>query len=680
MSFPQNHSEFDESKNGSDFSGSQARRRTDYVKDKCSPKGSKISQNSEHVQPRESYSSEDQELWQRIFAIADIPEGVYEPQDPDIVKEEGSLGIEHHEYPASLEENSISEINQDTNKGSKIHQGNSPTNTANILDRRLYKPNDDKSGTKPISEQEAKLLKDQESAWEALRESGLITGGDSHLLDDDLFADLHNDPDYFEDDTNNTENLGRINSERSKTPSDATAKLALDLALEEQVQNIANQILSRAPEHQVQPSLDRVRYALDLLGNPQDSYRVVHITGTNGKTTTTRAIEVLIRESGIRTGRFTSPHLHTLRERIAIDGQPISAQAFIETWNDVYPYIQMADEYSQNHGGPILSFFEVLTVMAFAAFADAPIDVAVVEVGMGGIWDATNVVKSQVAVFTPVALDHQHWLGDSLSDIAQTKAGIIKPNSQVVSAKQLPEVADIITRTCEEKHVGIQQVGTNAGVLSTEFAVGGQIVTLQTPVATYQDVYLPLHGYFQAENLTLAIMAVEAFFGFNALDGLLVEKAIGTLKSPGRIEVLRSSPQVIADAAHNPHGVMATLENLENSFGLTHLVGVIGVMADKDVETMLTLLEPVLTHLVVTQLDSPRALNITEIYDLAVNIFGSERVFSCEKLEDAVETAVNLAESDPEEFSENRGVIIIGSVVLAAKAREIFGKSASFLA
>ena len=279
---------------------------------------------------------------------------------------------------------------------------------------------------------------------------------------------------------------------------------------EDDPQRADHEILTRAPEHKVQPTLQRVRDVLEMMGDPQRSYRAIHITGTNGKTSTSRMVEALLRERGLRTGRFTSPHLESVRERICIDGRAISREGFIAAWEEVEPFIDLVDADSQASGGPRLSFFEVFTVMAYAAFSDAPVDVAIVEVGMGGVWDATNVLDADVAVIGPVALDHERWLGSTLQDIASEKLGIVKPGCTVVCAAQPVAVAEMVRERAAELGARLVESGPDLRVVSRETAVGGQLVTVRTPAARYEDVPLSLRGAFQADNAAVALAAVEA--------------------------------------------------------------------------------------------------------------------------------------------------------------------------
>ncbi len=445
------------------------------------------------------------------------------------------------------------------------------------------------------------------------------------------------------------------------------------------------EILSRAPEHRVQPSLERVEAVLDLIGHPERSYKVVHITGTNGKTSTARMTERLLAATGLRTGRFTSPHLATVRERIALDGEPVSKEGFIAAWEDVRPYVEMVDERSAATGGVRMSFFEVLTVMALAAFADYPVDVAVVEVGMGGQWDATNVVRSQVEVITPIGLDHKAWLGDTIEEIATTKAGIVKDGATLVTSLQPRAAQEAIARAAaaydvvwrreldpESEYAGQPGAG-ELSVVSRQLAVGGQLVTLATAAAVYEDVFVPLHGSYQAHNALLALAAVEAVMGGRALPAAVVQDGLASATSPGRLEVLRSSPTVLVDAAHNPHGVAALVEAVEEVFGLRHLVAVTAVMADKDVEGVLAELEPACDAVVCVPMDSPRALDVEDLAAVAREVFGPERVRTAETLAQGVEQAVTLSEGHDAPLTAS-GVLIVGSVVLAAQARELLGR------
>ena len=434
-------------------------------------------------------------------------------------------------------------------------------------------------------------------------------------------------------------------------------------------------ILDRAPEHDFTPTLDRVREVCALLGDPQDAYRVVHVTGTNGKTSTSRMVEGLVREHGLRTGRFTSPHLTSVTERIAIDGEPLSPERFVEVWQDVAPYVHMVDQRSQAAGGPRMSFFEVLTVMAFAAFADAPVEVAVVEVGLGGTWDATNVVTPEVAVVAPVAMDHEQWLGHTLVDIAGEKAGIVKEGSTLVLAAQPADAEGVILAAAAERGARVLREGVELEVAERRVAVGGQVVALRTAGGLYADVFLPLHGEHQAHNALLALAATEVLLrGGGTLDAGVVEAALGGIDSPGRLELVRRSPTVLVDAAHNPAGAEALAAALEEAFEFERLVGVVGILQDKDAEHILALLEPVLDEVVVTASTSARARPVDELAAVAVDVFGEDRVHTAERLDDAVARAVDLAEQGTGGSPTGAGVLVTGSITLVAEARILFGR------
>ncbi|WP_307793794.1 bifunctional folylpolyglutamate synthase/dihydrofolate synthase [Actinotalea soli] len=433
-------------------------------------------------------------------------------------------------------------------------------------------------------------------------------------------------------------------------------------------------ILDRSPEHDFEPTLDRVREVCDLLGDPQRSFRVVHVTGTNGKTSTARMVERLLREHGLRTGRFTSPHLTSVTERIAIDGEPVTAERFVELWQDVAPYVHMVDQRSQAAGGPRLSFFEVLTVMAFAAFADAPVEVAVIEVGLGGTWDATNVVEAEVAVITPIAHDHERWLGHEITDIAGEKAGILKEGATLVMAAQREEVDGVVLAAAAERGVRVVREGVELEVAQRAVAVGGQMLALRTVGGLYTDIFLPLHGAHQGHNALLALAATEAVLrGSGALGAEVVETAFAGMDSPGRLELVRTSPAVLVDAAHNPAGVEALVVAVEEAFTFERLVGVVGVLEDKDAEQILAGLEPLLAEVVVTRSSSSRAQDVDDLAEIAVEVFGEDRVHVAERLDEAIGRAVEIAEGGTEGSPTGAGVLVTGSVTMAAEARILFG-------
>ena len=427
-------------------------------------------------------------------------------------------------------------------------------------------------------------------------------------------------------------------------------------------------LLSRWPETKLDPSLERIEAFMQVLGEPQRGYPAIHLTGTNGKTSTARMVEALVRALGLRVGRFTSPHLESMTERITLDGEPLSEEAFVRAFNDVAPYTHVVDV-AQEHP---LSFFETIVGMAYAAFADAPVDAAVVEVGMGGAWDATNVIDAKVAVLTPIAVDHAKYLGDTPAEIAREKVGIIKPGAVAVTAVQTDDVARVLVERCAEVGAALVREGIEFGVTSRVPAVGGQVIGLQGLRGTYDELFLPLYGAHQAQNAALALAAVEAFVGGDdPLDAEVVAQAFGEVTSPGRLEIIRRSPTILLDAAHNPHGAAALVEALEDSFAFSALVGVIAVMADKDVEALLAELEPVLAHVVCTQNSTDRSLPADELAEIARGIFGTDRVSETASLADAIDQAAALAEAGEAvgQAIGSGGVLVTGSVVTVGEAR-----------
>ena len=346
-------------------------------------------------------------------------------------------------------------------------------------------------------------------------------------------------------------------------------------------------------------------------------------------------IDTLLRALDLRTGRFTSPHLERISERICLDGEPLDDEACVRAFNDVAPYTHLVDE---SEPFP-LSFFETVVGMAYAAFADAPVDVAIVEVGMGGMWDATNVADGTVAVVLPISVDHAKYLGESPADIAFEKAGIIKPGATAVIAEQTPEVAEVLLRRAAEVDATVAREGLEFGVVSRVAAVGGQLVSLQGLRGRYDDVFLPLYGAHQAQNAVVALAAVEALVGDQPLEADLVRAAFAEVTSPGRLEIIRRSPTIVLDAAHNPHGAEATAAALADSFSFDPLIGVIGVMADKDYEGVLAAFEPHLAHVICTQNSTFRAMPAEALADVAAEVFGPDRVTVVPSLADAIDQA-----------------------------------------
>lgn len=453
-----------------------------------------------------------------------------------------------------------------------------------------------------------------------------------------------------------------------------------------QVEHLLDQ---RWPETRIEPSLTRISALLDLLGSPQLSYPSIHVAGTNGKTSVARMVDALLTALHRRTGRTTSPHLQSAVERISIDGKPISPAQYVAIYREIEPFVHMIDERSQAAdaaAAPAMSKFEVLTAMAFAAFADAPIDVAVVEVGMGGTWDATNVVNAPVVAITPISVDHVDYLGDDIAQIASEKAGVIhkaadgSSETVAVLGRQVPAAMEVLLAQSVRADAAVAREDSEFAVLGRQVAVGGQVLQLQGLGGIYADVFLPLHGEHQAHNAAVALAAVEAFFGAGAqrqLDVEAVRAGFAAVTSPGRLERMRSAPTVFVDAAHNPAGATALAQTLAAEFDFRMLVGVVSVLADKDVDGILAALEPVFDSVVVTHNGSPRALEVDALAVAAHQRFGPDRVVTAENLRDAIDVATALvddATADEGPALSGTGIVITGSVVTAGAARTLFGR------
>lgn len=526
---------------------------------------------------------------------------------------------------------------------------------------------------------------DEAEALEKIREALEDMNGPATVDDLDEEGDAEGGEDLSEfgdvklTDHGLTLNLGGANLDEERA---APASEAIGDADWAELARVDAELNQRWPETKIEPSLERIELLMDLLGSPQHSFKSIHVAGTNGKTSTVRMIESLLRAFHRRTGRATSPHLQSVTERITLDGVPVHPRDFVRTWEEIKPYVELVD---QRTGTP-MSKFEVLTALAYAAFADAPVDVAVVEVGMGGEWDATNVIHPEVAVITPIGMDHTDYLGETIEEIAAEKAGVIKrrvdaddpltPSDNVtVVAEQDPVALQVVLERAVEVDSAVARAGSEFGVLESGIAVGGQQLTLRGLAGDYDDVFLPLSGEHQARNAAVALAAVEAFFGAGPgrpLDVDTVRRGFAQVTSPGRLERMRSTPTTFIDAAHNPHGAKALGEALERDFDFHRLIGVVAVLGDKDAPGILASLEPHLSEIVVTQVSSPRALDAYDLAETAREIYGEERVHVADSLPGAYALAVELAEDA--DVQSGSGIVITGSVVAAGEARTMFGK------
>ncbi|TLS42408.1 bifunctional folylpolyglutamate synthase/dihydrofolate synthase [Streptomyces montanus] len=492
--------------------------------------------------------------------------------------------------------------------------------------------------------------------------------GPSDPFDEIVGAETERDPDLAVIEAGSR----TLRTQGGPPQSDVPARPA-DPAIDQALREVEAELATRWGETKLEPSVARIAALMDVLGEPQRSYPSIHITGTNGKTSTARMIEALLGAFELRTGRYTSPHVQSITERISLDGAPVDAERFIETYHDIKPYVEMVDAQQEFR----LSFFEVLTGMAYAAFADAPVDVAVVEVGMGGSWDATNVIDADVAVVTPIDLDHTDRLGTTPGEIAAEKAGVVKQDATVILAQQPVDAAQVLLKKAVEVDATVAREGLEFGVVSRQVAVGGQLLTLRGLGGEYEEMFLPLHGAYQAHNAAVALAAVEAFFGVGSqrpdpLDIDTVRKAFAAVASPGRLEVVRRSPTVVLDAAHNPAGARATAEGISEVFDFSRLIGVVGMSDDKNVRGLLEAFEPIFAEVVITQNSSHRAMDADALAALAVEVFGDDRVQVEPRLDDALEAAITLAEEEGE--YAGGGVLVTGSVITVGEARLLLGR------
>lgn len=444
------------------------------------------------------------------------------------------------------------------------------------------------------------------------------------------------------------------------------------------VESVYAELLSRAPENKMEPRMAPMLRAMEILGEPNRAYPIIHLTGTNGKTSTARMVEGILRAHELRTGRYTSPHLSSVTERISIDGEPVSDETFVRIWDEIRPFLEIIDGELEAAGDPRLTYFESITILAFAVFADEPVDVAIIEVGLGGITDATNVGDGQVAVVTPISLDHTELLGDTEYDIALEKSGIIKPGGFLISAAQPHEAAQVLLERAREVDVEFRFEGVEFGVETRTIGVGGQVLSINGIAGRYEELLLPLHGAHQAQNAAVAVAAVEAFIGGGTreLDAAVVREGLRTVTSPGRIEVVRTAPSIIVDAAHNAAGAKATGAAVKEAFDFSRLILVIGVLQDKDAAAILAELHEelggILEDVCLTQSNSPRAIPAAELLQDALAAgFAEEHVHIAERLDDALEWAVMKAEENNDLAG---GILITGSITVVGEARTLLGK------
>lgn len=444
------------------------------------------------------------------------------------------------------------------------------------------------------------------------------------------------------------------------------------------VESIYAEMLARAPESDMRPRLEPMQLIMEVLGEPQRAAPVIHVGGTNGKTSTARMIEAGLLAHDLRVGRYSSPHMGSVTERIAVDGKPVADETFVRIWDEIRPHIGLVDQQLAERDEKPLTLFELLTVLAIAIFADEPVDVMVLEVGLGGSWDATNVADAAVQVIGPISLDHTELLGETIDEIAEEKAGTIKPGGFLISAAQERDAADVLLEAAQAAAVPFRFEGVEFGVESRFPAVGGQQVTIQGLAGRYPDLLLPLLGAHQAENFALAVAALEAFIGGGESE-LNIENlrtACEHITSPGRLETLRASPAIIADAAHNPAGIEASALAVKESFEFTTMVLVVGVLEEKDARRMLQVLfdhyGDLAGEICLTRSTSERAIPSAELAELALDAgFRDEQIHTTEQLDEAI--AWSVARIDQQQAAETGGILITGSITVVAEARALFG-------
>lgn len=434
---------------------------------------------------------------------------------------------------------------------------------------------------------------------------------------------------------------------------------------ERAAERVYEELLTRVGEANPRPRIEPVRRLAELAGSPQLSFPVIQVAGTNGKTSTSRAIESLLRAHGLHTGLFTSPHLVDFSERFQLDGSPVTGHVLAEAWDELRLPLEVLDAQLEAEGQGPITFFEALAVLAFAVFADAPVDAAVIEVGMGGEWDATNIADAQVAVFTPIDLDHTAILGADIATIARTKAGIIKPSSTVVSAQQSHEAIAEIAEAAEREDARLFVSGRDFALLEDRLAVGGRQLELRGLHGhDYDPAFVPLYGGHQAQNVSLAVAAVEAFFGAERpIPEEVLDEGLAQLTSPGRLQLIGNDPVVYVDAAHNPHGAEALARAVTESFAFGELALVAGALSDKDAGGVLAALAPIADTIFLAPVASPRSLVEAQLSELTASIERDGITEVAGSLAEALDAARSWAEQ-----AEGRAVLVAGSVLLAGEA------------
>ncbi|MCF2574458.1 bifunctional folylpolyglutamate synthase/dihydrofolate synthase [Brevibacterium sp. UCMA 11754] len=440
-------------------------------------------------------------------------------------------------------------------------------------------------------------------------------------------------------------------------------------------------LLARAGETQIEVRLDATRRACELLGDIHQAAPVITVTGTNGKTSTARMIDSIVSAHDLRVGRFTSPHLHSVTERISVDGGPVEAETFVRIHDEISPVLDLVDAELVAEGRGKLTFFEALTILAFAVFADAPVDVVVTEVGMGGEWDSTNVADAQVCVFTKIGLDHQQFLGDTLTEIATTKAGILNrsldpspaPNPIAVITAQTEEAQNALDAEVERRQTLALTEDRSFRLLDRTRAVDGQLITVQGVRDVYTDIFLPLHGIHQAHNAAVALVAAEAFLSDEDKPLVLdtVAEGLSRVTSPGRAELVRTGPAVVVDGAHNPDAAHVLAETITEAFDFDYTVMVLAMFADKDILGVLEELHRSADVFVISQALNSRALDAPELAEAVREWVDEDSVIETPDLNAALMKAIDLANNSG---ATSPGIVVTGSLHTVAEVRLLLGK------
>ena len=394
-----------------------------------------------------------------------------------------------------------------------------------------------------------------------------------------------------------------------------------------------NRLEARQPEHMPGPSLERIQELVNYLDHPEGTYPTIHVTGTNGKSTAARAAAAVACATGLQAGLYLSPHLLDVTERLSSCGVDISRRAFAEEWEHLEPYFELID----GKGMGEITYFEAVTALAYLWFADKPVALAVFEVGMGGSWDATNLIASDVAVITPIGMDHVAELGPTLADIATEKAGIIKHGKVAVLREQDPVADEVLAKRAAEVDATVLREGADWEVLDPLIAVGGQAFGLRTPRATYEDLYVPVFGRYAARNAAAGAVALEALTE-KALDEATLRAGLADLRTPGRLEVVGHEPALVLDGAHNPDGAAALAEELPRFFRWDRLHIVLAVSANKDVAGVVAPIAALADAVYATRNDSVRSVE-PEVVAQAARAAGAPTVDVYASVADAVAAA-----------------------------------------